>query len=369
MSSCPVTSVELGALDLVDSSLKIGEHTVLYMPSFQCCQDLQRVPLPINFNVIERTYLRSLDEGIILGASYIVTPAFSELDDTDKSELNVKLFRVLCAVLHSLDQGLVCSSNCNVETAKETSFLCYYILLPSEKGVMILRRLAGSEEVLPVPDMTNIACIPFSEDIENSLQSSLLKIELRNYDPVQHDRGFHQRLNLLVKESLQFGSIPAKTKELVTISKTAWQDPLVEDLSVQANNVEVIEDNELDSRLTDSKTGAKITEEWEQMVVLEMPKMSSPSCISKPKLHMEVSSSPQSTGKLDDKTSRILERLEVPKQLKRKAASPTVSAFHTVSCSSVKKPLIPFGPGNTESQAIVLSQPIKPNFQRLKRKR
>nr|XP_025885955.1 uncharacterized protein LOC101248375 isoform X2 [Solanum lycopersicum] len=333
MPSCPVTGVELGVLDLVDSSVKIGEHTILYMPSFQCCQDLQKVPLPINFNVIERTNLSSLDEGIILGASYIVTPAFSELVDTDVSELNVKLFRVLCGILHSLDQGLVCSSNCNIETAKQTSFLCYYILLPSEKGVMILR------------------------------------IELRNYDPVQHDRGFHQRLNLLVKESLQFGAIPAKAKELVTASNTALQDPVVEDLSVQANNVEVIEENMLDSILADGKIGAKITEEWEQLVVLEMPKMSSPACLSKPKLHKEVSSPPQSTGKLDDKTSRILERLEIPKQLKRKAASPTLSSFQTVSISSVKKPLIPFGPSNTDSQVIVLSQPIKPNFQRLKRKR
>ncbi|KAK4350143.1 hypothetical protein RND71_029456 [Anisodus tanguticus] len=363
ISSCPVTGIQLGALDLVDSSVKIGEHTILYMPSFQCCQDIQKVSLPINFNVIERTYLSSLDEGIILGASYIVTPAFSELDDTDKSELNVKLFQVLCGVLHSLDQGLVCSSNCNVETAKQTSFLCYYILLPSEKGVMILRRLAGSEEVLPVPDITNIACIRVSEDIENSLQASLLKIELRNYDPVQHNRGFHQRLNLLVKESLQFGAIPAKAKELVAASDTALQDPMIEDLSVQVNSVEVIEEKVLDSKLADDKTGAKITEEWEQLVVLEMPKMSSPTCISKPKLHKEVSSPPQSTGKLDDKTSRILERLEVPKQLKRKAASPTVSS------SSAKKPLIPFGPSNTNSQAIFSSQTIRPNFQRLKRKR
>lgn len=62
-SSCPVTGVELGALDLVESSVKIGEHTILYMPSFQCSRDLQKVPLPINFDVIERTNLRSLDEG------------------------------------------------------------------------------------------------------------------------------------------------------------------------------------------------------------------------------------------------------------------------------------------------------------------
>ncbi|XP_075112671.1 uncharacterized protein LOC107815455 isoform X5 [Nicotiana tabacum] len=298
-SSCPVTGVELGALDLVESSVKIGEHTILYMPSFQCSRDLQKVPLPINFDVIERTNLRSLDE----------------------------VFQVLCGVLHSLDQGLVCSSKCNVETAKQTSFLCYYILLPSEKGVMILR------------------------------------IELRNYDPVQHERGFHQRLNLLVKESLQFGAIPAKAKEPVTATNIAQQDPMIEDLSDQANNLLVIGDNVLDSKTTDGKIGTRITEEWEQLVVLEIPKMSSPTCISKPKLDKEVSSPPKTTGKLDDKTSRILERLEVPKQLQRKATSPTVSS------SSVKTPLIPFGRGITDAKAIVSSQPIKPNFQRLKRKR
>jgi hypothetical protein len=32
-----------------------------------------------------------------------------------------------------------------------------------------------------------------------------LQIELKDYDPVVHERGFHQKLNLLVKESLLFG--------------------------------------------------------------------------------------------------------------------------------------------------------------------
>lgn len=49
------------------------------------------------------------------------------------------VFQVLCHVLNSLDQGLVCSSNCNVETMREASFRCFYVLLPSEKGMMLLR--------------------------------------------------------------------------------------------------------------------------------------------------------------------------------------------------------------------------------------
>ena len=52
---------------------------------------------------------------------------------------SVAVFQVICHLLNSLDQGLVCSSNCNVETMRETSFLCYYLLLPSDKGMMLLR--------------------------------------------------------------------------------------------------------------------------------------------------------------------------------------------------------------------------------------
>ena len=49
------------------------------------------------------------------------------------------VFLGLCSSLHTLDQGLVCSSKCNIETMREVLFLCYYILLPSEKGLMLLR--------------------------------------------------------------------------------------------------------------------------------------------------------------------------------------------------------------------------------------
>ena len=49
------------------------------------------------------------------------------------------MFQGLCSALHAFDQGLVCSSNCNIETMKEASFYCYYILLPSDKGLMLIR--------------------------------------------------------------------------------------------------------------------------------------------------------------------------------------------------------------------------------------
>jgi hypothetical protein len=32
-----------------------------------------------------------------------------------------------------------------------------------------------------------------------------LQIDLTDYDPLLHERGFHKKLNVLVKESLQLG--------------------------------------------------------------------------------------------------------------------------------------------------------------------
>ncbi|XP_059642736.1 uncharacterized protein LOC132284633 isoform X2 [Cornus florida] len=203
-SSCPVTGSDLGMLDLNENSVKVGEQTILFLPSFKSCVKHQQASLPIDFNVIERTNLGSLCEGLVLGTSYMVTSStFNESDDT--SELNTQVFQGLSSVLHSFDQGLVCYSNCQIETMMEASFYCYYILLPSDKGLMILRRLAGSEDVLPSPDVSQLFGSSSSKEIENSVQGSLLKMEVNDYNPFLHERGFHQKLNLLVKESLQFG--------------------------------------------------------------------------------------------------------------------------------------------------------------------
>lgn len=52
---------------------------------------------------------------------------------------NLSVFQGLCWVLQSLDQGLVCSSNYNMETMETSIFPCYYILQPSYNGPMLLR--------------------------------------------------------------------------------------------------------------------------------------------------------------------------------------------------------------------------------------
>ncbi|XP_021287234.1 uncharacterized protein LOC110418755 [Herrania umbratica] len=377
--SCAVTFHDLGAFDVIDNSVKVGKNTVLFMPSFQSSMKLQQVSSPVDFNIIERTNLGSLSEGVIFGNPYFVTPSASPeieaaSDETDQLELNFQFFKGLCTALHSLDQGLVCSSNCNIENMREATFHCYYILQPSDNGPMLLRRLAGSEEVLPFSDVNRFIDHSVPKDIEISIQSSLFKLDSRDYNPVLYERGFHQKLNLLVKESLQIGSVPPNTNEATSELYTTKPDPTkVIAKSTSSDDVVVVNEemSQLDQLAGEEKTTASIDEEWERLVVHEVPVKNSPTCIDKPKSGQSVLllSPPDNSRQLDITTTRILERLEVPRQLKSNAVSPSINSSRTVDVNRrMKKPLIPFQPNQAADQGLTSSQLIRPSFQRLKRK-
>ena len=61
---CPITSRQLAASDVTDTAVRIGEQTVLFLPTSEGGSNLQRVSTSISFDVIERTQLASMDEGI-----------------------------------------------------------------------------------------------------------------------------------------------------------------------------------------------------------------------------------------------------------------------------------------------------------------
>ncbi|KAK8537752.1 hypothetical protein V6N12_043900 [Hibiscus sabdariffa] len=367
------TGHELGSLDVIDNSVKVGANTILYMPSFQTSMKLQQASSPVNFNIIDRTNLGSLSEGLIFGNPYFVTPSASPeieaaSDEMDQLELNAQFFKGLCGTLHSLDQGLVCSSYCNLETMREATFNCYYILQPSDNGPMLLRRLAGSEEVFPSSDVNRFVAYSVPKEIDIAIQSSLTKLEPRDYNPVLYDRGFHQKLNLLVKESLQFGSVAPKRND--ETSKPNPTNPDSTEAKAQpTSSVDVVVVNEMShlDKTVEHKTTASIAEEWERLVVNEIPVKYSPN-IPKSDQSVMVLSSPDNSRQLDINTTRILERLELPRQLKSKQGSPGNSRVSDVANLSMKKPLIPFQPGQAADQGVTSSQLIRPSFQRLKRK-
>ncbi|KZV57930.1 hypothetical protein F511_12536 [Dorcoceras hygrometricum] len=344
---CPITKNNLETKEIWENSVKIGEQTTLYMPSFYNNKKLRKVSSPINFNVIQRTDLGSLSEGVIIGTTYVVAPAtFPHMDEMEKPKLNNQVFQAVSSVLNSLDQGLVCSSNCNLETLMETSFKCYYILLPSEKGLMVLRRLLASEEFLPILDVSGLIHYDGYEEIANKVQESLLKIEINEYYPVQHERGFHQELNLLVKHSLNIREKRPKSKEESSESSVNPQE----------------------------KTTASSTE-WQQIVVERLPDSDSLPCPSNSEKDQLDTSPLENSKKLDEETARILERLEMPKDIKRKAVSSTPTPTPTPSSSTIddvcppaKRPLIPFEPSKTTAvPGLAAGRLIIPKFLRAKK--
>ncbi|KAK7318362.1 hypothetical protein RJT34_03061 [Clitoria ternatea] len=373
---CRVTGCNLETCDVIENAVRVGEKTILFLPSFYNFPKPLQSTSPINMSVTERINLASLDEGLIIGASFVVIPSSyhvieTTLDDADQSDVNAKLFQGLSSVLHSMDQGLVCSSSCDLETMAEAPYHCYYILQPSASGPMLMRRLAGAEEVLRVPN-NRLVDSSVNKEIEDSVQACLLKIDLADYDPLLHERGIHQKLNSLVKESLQFGSVCSKLEgEFSEISSS--QQPTLEGIGkaepttgVTVMNKETLSIDIMDQ---DDKTMACITEEWKQLVVNEDPKLHPPSCMPKAKLGQSSVSPRDCKKQIEMETSRILERLEVPRPLKEKTTSP-VSNESCMKITSVltKKPLIPFQPTQGPEQVFVGSQLLKPNFQRQKRK-
>nr|XP_011470840.1 PREDICTED: uncharacterized protein LOC101314812 [Fragaria vesca subsp. vesca] len=376
---CPVTGRNIERSDVIGNSVKVGERTILLLPSFKSPVKLKRASSPIDFSVIERTNLGALSEGVLMGASYVVIPSsFQEMetasDEIDQSDVNTEIFRGICSALHSMDQGLVCSSNCNIETMTEATLQCYYILQPSNNGPMLLRHIAGSEELLHIPNLNQLTVSSVRKDFEDSVKDCLSRIDIRDYNPMLHERGFHQKLNLLVKESLLLGSLSPIMEEEIYESK-ATQTKFSEVIGQSDPTIDIEAIQEEPSMLVDlteeeDKTSTCITEEWEQLVVNDVSKLRSPLCTSKPKPDQSVQSPPDGTRQLDAKTSRILERLEVPRQFRRESLLPNLTSKGVMnSHGQVKKPLLPYKPTCAPDQSIVTSsQLIKPNFQRLKRK-
>ncbi|KAI5429518.1 hypothetical protein KIW84_034197 [Lathyrus oleraceus] len=169
----------------------------------------------ITVTVTEKINLASLDEGLIMGDSFVVTASSYHViktnsDDTDQSDMNVQLFQGLSSVLHSTDQ----------------------------------------EEVKQAPD-NRLINPSVNKHVENSVQACLLKIDVTDYDPLLHERGFHQKLNVLVKESLQLRSVfPKKDGAFSELSSSQQPSSKVIGRGKSANNVVVVDEEILSMDIT-----------------------------------------------------------------------------------------------------------------------
>ncbi|PAN31716.1 hypothetical protein PAHAL_5G439900 [Panicum hallii] len=396
--TCPITSRQLAASDVTDTAVRIGEQTVLFLPTSEGGSNLQRVSASISFDVIERTELASMNEGVIMGRSFVVIPCSNDVEvalTDESSDQNTQIFYGLCETLFRFDQGLVCSSSCNIETMKIGTLQCYYLLQPSEKGPMLLRRLAGSEEILPLPDVSRDRNSKVTMEIKKSVETSLSKIALKDYNPLQHERGFHSKLNLLVKDSLQFGSIDPDSAPKDPYLVDSFSEPQIPTcqglegsrfLNQPEENAEGLNDhlhsfsepqtstfrtpkeNKLSNQSKKGKASPSISEEWEKFIIIDDldDDLATPAA-PRPTANKPPRAKPPSPVKpLDEKTSRILERLEPPRAKKQrpanagKASTKAAPAPGRVAGTQNRKPLLPVEPS--------ASQPLKPTFNRLRRK-
>ncbi|CAB87927.1 hypothetical protein [Arabidopsis thaliana] len=305
---CSVTNHELGKYDVIENSVKVGNRTTLFLPTIHSLQKLHPVSSQVDFNVIERTNLTSLSEGLLLGIPYIVSPSTChETEEMDQPDLNTQSKQYL--------------------------------------RQNYLQRLAGSEEVLPICNVSQFAESSIPREIEISVKGALLEIESTNYNPLIHNRGFHQKLNLIVKESLQFGSLHSNTKDATYEVSSVHSDSVI---PAEQTFPHIVNPGTLQEvRIIDEedKATASITKEWELLVVTEEVRMKSPSPVIT--TIRQVLSPIQSNNKQADmKTSMILERLEAPRKIRGNVGSPNVVIHNPISPDvcvfSQKKPLIPF---------------------------
>ncbi|TYK30260.1 uncharacterized protein E5676_scaffold344G00120 [Cucumis melo var. makuwa] len=366
-SSCAISGDFLDTSGIMKNSMKVGEKTILFLPSAQCLDKSQQNASQIKFDVVQRTNLGTLCESIIMGAAYVVVPSsLRELEsasaDNDPFAVNALAFQGLCGALHSLDQGLICLSKWNMETLNESTFPCYYILQPSQNGSMFLRRLAASEEVHYVPDIKSLITTHVSKEIQSSILVSLEKVELKDYNPLMHERGLHQKLNVLVKESLEFRPSTPTAEEGTSGKETNVHDSLKGTLN-HVKDIEIVT-----TPMDGTESG--VAETWEKLVTHEFPE-TCPVYVSKDKLDGFSLSLSYGNRPLAAKTSRILERLEAPRQ-RSKATSPNTLTIGLIDPNApTKKPPIPLVPVLTRDQGFTgtQSQLMKPNFNKHKRKR
>lgn len=151
-----------------------------------------------------------------------------------------------------------------------------------------------------------------------------------------------------------------------SIPKSALPEPSDPNPVAALLAVEVSDNDSEGDNATMEDSSPSITEEWEQLIVHEVSGYS-PTCIIKSVVDKAVQST--EVRPLDEKTSRILERLEVPKAQKVQCSSPAnTNRLKIEICAPTKKPLVPFDGNRMKDSGSSLSQPMRPIFRKLKRK-
>ncbi|KAJ4757385.1 hypothetical protein LUZ62_067760 [Rhynchospora pubera] len=205
--------------------------------------------------------------------------------------------------------------------------------------------------MLPMPNTGAICDSAIPKEMESCIQASLSKIAVKDYNPLDHERGFHTKLNGLVKESLQLRSIAP------ICPKTSLKPDIPKSIPSPMPKI---------STRNENRTPVCVSEEWEQLVILDDSEST-----KSPSVNLRLKSDAMSckflsqSKPVDEKTTKILERLEPPKPKRQQKKDASAVLVNGVA-GQMKRPLLPFD--SNANLNLTQSQPLRPNFQKRKKK-
>eukprot|EP00897_Mesotaenium_endlicherianum_P004340 jgi/Mesen1/3934/ME000209S02945 len=129
----------------------------------------------------ENCFFHSLKPGLLFGIPHAILPSsYIDVDLEDSQnlnlspELNQQVFSALCRSLTRQSSGLLCSSSINLDTRSVAFFPCFYVLLPGDGCSLLAKRVAASEELLPLPSVASVMDgVEASEIIASEMEAAL----------------------------------------------------------------------------------------------------------------------------------------------------------------------------------------------------
>lgn len=167
-SVCPVSAAALGPHEWLPNCVLLGRDAVLQLPSFYTPPFQLASPLdahstddPAPFDVLARLPLDSVSAASLFGLPWLATPAPAEEAEGDTG--NAALMAALVATLSDGDCGLLLASPLALDAGRRSPFRALYLALPSDapsSATLLLKRLAGREEVTPQPVAQSVKLPP-----------------------------------------------------------------------------------------------------------------------------------------------------------------------------------------------------------------
>ncbi|DBB14886.1 TPA: hypothetical protein ACH3X3_004487 [Trebouxia sp. C0006] len=225
---CSVSGTCFRQLQLKQSAgmVQVGQSTTLSMPSAQAAE-LQSANETghgdeSSLHVVKRIRVHELSESLLFGWPNILIPHADSFDSIQDMEANEQCFTGLCQVLDEQQEVLLFKGCLDLDTMKATSWPLHYAARPACNGCsMLVRRIAASEELLPVSHLLARQAPEVPSHVRAGLQHSLQGVPVSEYSPLDNHSGAMDKIAGLVSQSLPPSSTPPHSRTAHVSSRSA----------------------------------------------------------------------------------------------------------------------------------------------------